>query len=152
MKKLLIIGLLAGMVSCAGSGTKSTQEEDKVAADVSGQWYIENVVENDSSYVRPSEIDGGVTAYIVFKDDNTFGVMTGCNHIGGQYTIEGDSIRLADILSTEMACDNMEVEDMLKKILPEVNAVDCLNDSVMRLNCSTPASYILLRKSPLEVK
>ncbi len=159
MWKYLAIFMVAGLASCSGAKTDSGESgADKMenpqasCPDLLGQWGIENIVENDSSYVRPAEIGQGLSAYIEFRDDNTFGVMTNCNHIGGQYTQSGDSIALTDILTTEMACDNMEVEEMLKKILPLVNTVDCLNDSITRLNAAGSEAYIVLHKPQQDVK
>lgn len=142
---------MAGMAACNGSKNTSEKPAESPAT-IQGQWLIENVVENDSSYVRPSEIEQGITAYIDFREDNTFGVMTNCNHIGGQYHQASDSIRLTEISTTEMACDNMDLEEMLKKILPIVNTIDCINDSITRLNSSKGDSYIVLKKREMTVK
>lgn len=159
MRKFFLICGLVGLASC--SGQKSHPEKDgandagyPVAAvsAIQGQWDIVNVVENDSAYVRPSEIEQGMTAYIDFRDDDSFGVMTNCNHIGGRYHLDGDSMRLTDISTTEMACDDMELEEMLKKILPMVNAIDCINDSITRLNSGKGDSYIVLKKRDLAQK
>ncbi len=157
MWKYLMICLVLGVASC--SGTKSSQEQavdsqnqKEQVENIQGQWMIENVVENDSSYVRPSEIDPGKTSYIDFREDRTFGIVTNCNHIGGEYSQENDSIHLTNISTTEMACDNMELEEMLKKVLPSVNTIDCINDSITRLNTDKGESYIVLRKSSLPVK
>lgn len=154
MWKFLMICLLASVASC--TGTKSTPHKSGVdetdnlktsVVNIQGQWMIDNIVENDSSYVRPSEIESGLTAYIDFKEDNTFGIMTNCNHLGGQYVQLNDSIRLTDISTTEMACDNMEIEDLLRKILPMVNTIDCINDSITRLNTNKGDAYIVLKKN-----
>lgn len=157
MWRYLMICLVLGGVSC--SGNKSAQEKDadvekeQVAAeDIQGQWLIENVVESDSSYVRPLEIEPGLNSYIDFRQDNTFGIVTNCNHIGGEYSQKGDSIQLMNISSTEMACDNMDLEEMLIKVLPVVNSIDCINDSITRLNTDKSESYIVLRKSASPVK
>ncbi len=154
-----MICLLMGITSCTGGNNKSDKSEegnvdDKEisAINIQGQWDIENVVENDSSYVRPSEIEQGITAYIDFKEDKTFGIMTNCNHLGGQYVQSNDSIQLKDIFITEMACDNMELEEMLKKVLPMVNTIDCINDSITRLNSDRSDSYIVLKKRVMKVK
>lgn len=153
MWKYFLICAMVGVASCSGTkgnsdgaGADEGQSATIAAPDIQGQWLIENVVENDSSYVRPSEIESGVTAYIDFKEDDTFGIMTNCNHLGGQYSQSNDSIHLTNISATEMACDNMEVEDMLKKVLPSVNTVDCINDSITRLNTDKGESYIVLKK------
>ncbi len=152
-----MICLMLGAASCTGNKGSQEQPTDsqnqkQQVENIQGQWQIENVVENDSSYVRPSEIDPGMTSYIDFRDDNTFGIVTNCNHIGGTYTQSNDSIHLTDIMTTEMACDNMELEEMLKKVLPSVNAIDCINDSITRLNTDKGESYIVLKKSTQQVK
>ncbi len=134
------------------TGTEKVEDTETSMTSVKGQWMIENVVENDSSYVRPADIEPGMTAYIDFREDNTFGITTNCNHLGGNYTQSNDSLHLTDILTTEMACDNMEVEEMLKKILPMVNAIDCINDSVARLNTGKGDSYIVLKKTDIALK
>ncbi len=159
MWKYLFFGGLIALSSC---GAKNAGDDGKLADDaavksvatvnIKGQWLIENVVENDSSYVRPTEIEGGVASYIDFKDDDTFGIMTNCNHIGGNYTVNGDSLSLSDISYTELACDNMEIEEKLKKVLPLVEVVDCINDSITRLNTSKGDAYIVLKKSSLSLK
>ncbi len=150
MNKLAFLVLAVGMASCSGANRDSAHT-DIVAPDscpsISGQWNIENIVENDSCYIRPSELEQGLTAYIDFKDDNTFGVVTNCNHISGRFVQMNDSISLTDISATELACDNMEIEIMLTRLLPTVNSVDCINDSITRLNTSKGDSYIVLRKN-----
>ncbi len=159
MWKYLSICLLVGITSCTGAIKHSDKSGvDKVANDeinvvnIQGQWDIENVVENDSSYVRPSEIEPGMIVYIDFRGDNTFGVMTNCNHIGGQYRQVNESLHLTDISTTEMACDNMDLEEMMKKVLPLVNSIDCINDSITRLNSDKGDSYIVLKKRNMNVK
>ncbi len=152
MWKYLMFCLMLGAASCTGNKGSQEQASDsqnqkEQVENIQGQWQIENVVENDSSYIRPSEIDPEMTSYIDFRDDNTFGIVTNCNHIGGTYTQSNDSIHLNEIMTTEMACDNMELEEMLKKVLPSVTTIDCLNDSITRLNTDKGESYIVLRKS-----
>lgn len=158
MWKNLMICLVLGVASC--SGNKSNEGNNVADAEnmnvpvenIQGQWLIENVVENDSSYVRPSEIEPGMTPYIDFRDNNAFRIVTNCNHIEGTYTQTNDSIHLNELMTTEMACDNMELEEMLIKVLPSVNTVDCINDSITRLNTSKGDSYIVLQKASQKVK
>ncbi len=159
MWRYLFLCLLGCLAACSGSKNTdgNSNVEERVDAEsslpnIQGQWMIENVVENDSSYVRPSEIETGLTSYIDFRDDNTFGIVTNCNHIGGNYTQTNDSIHLTELMSTEMACDNMDLEDMLKKVLPSVNTIDCINDSITRLNTDKGDSYIVLKKSVQSLK
>lgn len=61
-------------------------------------------------------------------------------------------IHVADGAMTEIACDIMATEDALRDILPFLAVVDVTNDSIVRLNCTEASSYIILRKSPIQIK
>lgn len=146
--------LLAIAVSCSTNG-KSADSAANEAADgnaktetaISGQWYLENIVFSDSSYVRPSDEVPGSRQYISFNDDHTFAIMTNCNSISGSYSVTADSIKFDSVMMTEMACDNMATEDALRKILPEITTLEVENDSVVRLNTSEPSAYMILLKA-----
>ncbi len=165
MKPIFLTLAAATAIIMAACSSKSTNNEaEATAADsttaattrtgnsIMGCWYIENVVVSDTLNARPAEIAPDVKQYITFRPDSTFSANTNCNTIGGSYIAAGDSLKFGDdTLCTEMACDNMMVEDLLKQVLPEVNSIDFENDSIVRLN--TPSSkYIVLRKAPEEVK
>lgn len=149
--------LLATTTGCSGNkGTNADKVADSALsevanADIRGQWYIENIVFSDSDYVRPDETSSSMKQYIVFGD-STYFIMTNCNTINGSYTVKGDSIKLGDGPMTEMACDDMQTEDALRRILPHISTIDVQNDSVIRLNGSVPAECILLRKAKTEIK
>ena len=156
------IALITGVALLMAAGcssnkvAKSDRLDDKVKtetanADLRGQWYIENIVFSDSDYVRPDETSSSMKQYIVFED-STYFIMTNCNSISGPYTVKGDSITLGDGAMTEMACDDMQTEDALRRILPNISAIDVQNDSVVRLNGSVPAECILLRKVKTAIK
>lgn len=146
------------MVSCGGQNNKPVSESSQVSdtdtlvcASIEGQWLLEHVVVNDTVEVRPAEDAPEAKLYAYFYNDSTFNFQTGCNAIGGRYVQTGDSIILDDMLCTEMACEDMRVEELLKAVLPQVKTVDWNNDSIMRLN--TPASaYIVLKKCDDGVK
>lgn len=149
--------LMAMATGCSGNKEAKAVNADNAVqtevanADIRGQWYIENIVFSDSDYVRPDETSSSMKQYIVFKD-STYFIMTNCNSISGSYTVKGDTITLGDGAMTEMACDDMRTEDALRRILPHISTVDVQNDSVVRLNGSTPAECILLRKAKTEIK
>lgn len=138
------------LASCGGrtASSDSQPEEDSSsragAIDIKCTWNIENVVVNDTLYARPSEVTPGIQQTFTFAEES-FGINTNCNNIGGEYTLKGDSISFSNMLITEMACDNEEVERLLLRVLPEINTLDCLNDSTLRLN-SDSSAYIVLKK------
>lgn len=159
IKTLIAVTAVSAAIATGCSGAKenrndtgnNTLKDTVTDIDIKGQWYIENIVFNDSDYVRPDEATPGVGQYITFED-GTFFIMTNCNSISGTYTIKGDSITLGDGAMTEMACDNMATEDALRRILPDISTIDVQNDSVIRLNGSHPAECILLHKANPEIK
>lgn len=156
----LIAGAILFLVMTTGcSGNKETKSDragediqtEVANADIRGRWYIENIVFSDSDYVRPDETSSSMKQYIVFED-STYFIMTNCNTFNGSYTVKGDSIKLGDGAMTEMACDDMQTEDALRRILPHISTIDVQNDSVVRLNGLAPAECILLRKAKTEIK
>lgn len=155
-----IAGVILFLIMTTGcSGNKETKSDrageevqtEVANADIRGQWYIENIVFSDSDYVRPDETSSSMKQYIVFED-STYFIMTNCNTFNGSYTVKGDSIKLGDGIMTEMACDDMQTEDALRRILPHISTIDVQNDSVVRLNGLAPAECILLRKAKTEIK
>ena len=53
---------------------------------------------------------------------------------------------------TEMGCDDMSVEEALRRILPNIATVYIQNDSIARLDSRIHSEYIVLRKTPIERK
>lgn len=150
---LLSMAVAAIFTACSSNkeessaGVNDNALTDEMSADIRGQWYLENIVFNDSVNVRPSEEVPGVRQYITFNDDSTFYIQTNCNSISGGYEQKGDSIILGAGIMTEMACDNMATEDALRKILPDIVTLDVENDTIMRLNTTVPSKYIVLKKA-----
>ena len=144
--------------SCGGNkenkeAADNLQKETVANVDMRGQWYLDSIVFSDSDYVRvrPDERLSSIHQYIVFEDNSYF-IKTNCNTISGSYTIKGDSITLGDGAMTEMACDDISVEEALRRILPNIATVYIQNDSIARLDSRNPSEYIVLRKAPIERK
>lgn len=159
MKKFLyIIPPILLTASCGGQHQKSISDDSQmsdtdsaVCASIEGQWLLEHVVVSDTLEVRPADVDTEAKLYAHFYPDNTFNFQTGCNAIGGRYIQSGDSIAFSDMIWTELACDDMRVEQLLRDVLPHVSTADWNNDSIMRLNTGSSA-YIVLKKSEAKVK
>lgn len=159
MKKILyILPAILLIVSCSGQSNKTLSDTSKISdadsavcASVEGQWLLEHVVMNDTLEVRHVDIDLESKLYAHFYNDSTFNFQTGCNAIGGRYVQTGNSIAMSDMMWTEMACDDMRVEELLKNVLPQVKTVDWDNDSIVRLNTESSA-YIVLKKCKVKVK
>lgn len=140
---------LALITSCSGN-TKTAEQADATPVQaetpsLNGEWTIENIVFSDSDYVRPAEIDSEAEQYAVFTD-STYTFKTNCNTIFGPCTVNGDSITLGAGGMTRMMCENVDVENALVRIIPEITTFAFDNDSVVRLNAADAAQYIVLRK------
>lgn len=63
-------------------------------------WTLESIITADAV----SSVPLGATATIQFNEDGTVEIQPGCNSAGGSYTVDGDTITLSNIVTTDMAC------------------------------------------------
>lgn len=70
-----------------------------------------------------TQFDGSSNYKLTFNEpDNTFSLSTDCNMINGEFGITNDTIRFSNMLVTEMACDNMIVEQNMLRLLNDSTA------------------------------
>lgn len=72
--------------------------------------------------------EGEETYTIMFGDDGTFSMTTGCNNVGGNYGGRFVDIAFTDLMSTRMMCPNMEVETVAQQVLPTITMFSELAD------------------------
>lgn len=67
----------------------------------------------------PTPAVEGVEAGLTFNEDGTVSGTSGCNGLGGDYTVEGDRITFGEFVSTLMACDApiMEQEEAAHQVM-----------------------------------
>ena len=65
-------------------------------------WGLTTIIDGQTA----SSVPEGVSATILFTADGKVQFDSGCNSGGGQYTVDGDSLHFAQIVSTMMACQN----------------------------------------------
>lgn len=89
------------VVSGCGAGNKSTSDETALYS----TWIADSIngIKTDAA-VYKSEFPS-----LVFNNqtDDISGT-TGCNSINGKYTISGSSIKISNIVSTKMFCDDID--------------------------------------------
>lgn len=150
--KLPVIILFCALLMCSCSGKTTTDtatqtpQDSAQTVDILGEWSIESIVINDTTAIRPAEMGKEFAATMIFSPDSLVGITTNCNSLGGQYILKNDSIRFDNLLRTEMACDNMDVEEYLVQVLPAIATVEATNDSTLRLNAPGALPYINLRR------
>ena len=62
-----------------------------------------------------------VEATLIFGEDGTLSGSTGCNDLGGDYTVEGDQITLGQTVSTLILCPDLQMaqEEAMLRVLTE---------------------------------
>ncbi|MER3497275.1 MAG: hypothetical protein C4308_00875 [Chitinophagaceae bacterium] len=55
--------------------------------------------------------------YIQFKTDSSISGKGGCNSMSGRFTVKGTSIKFHIIVSTKMACANLDKENAFFRLL-----------------------------------
>jgi heat shock protein HslJ len=89
-------------------------------------------------------------ATLTFGEDGTLTGTTGCNQLGGDYTVEGDQITFGPIVSTLIACPDLQMaqEDAMHQVLMDTatlniegNTLTIINnDTVLVFQVATPGS------------
>jgi heat shock protein HslJ len=76
---------------------------------------------NVTTMQRQQRIDAESLSNVqmVFMTDSTFAGSAGCNRMSGKYTVKGTSIKFGDIITTKMACDRLEQETELLRLLQQ---------------------------------
>ena len=86
------------------------------------------------------------TLGLKFNNDGRVSGFVGCNSVGGTYELmEGSRIKFSQLISTMMACEDMELENEYKKILETVDNYN-LSDTALVLNRARMAPLARLKK------
>ena len=93
MKKYMLYLFMLGMILSACA----SQDVGLI-----GKWELTAYGPPDS--ITPAVSDGDAT--LTFSDDGTVGGSGGCNSLGGEYEVDGNTITFGGITSTLMACDD----------------------------------------------
>jgi heat shock protein HslJ len=114
MKRFLLILLLTALAisACtAEPGQSSPQDSDSLL----GAWTLTSYGPANA----PVPAVEGVEAGLTFNKDGTVSGTSGCNGLGGDYSVEGDKITFGEFVSTLIACDDpiMRQEDATHKVM-----------------------------------
>jgi heat shock protein HslJ len=113
MKKYLLTLLIISLAISAC--TAQTTQEPSASASLIGAWKL-------TAYgpaAAPTPAVQGVEAGLTFNQDGTVSGSSGCNGLGGDYTVAGDQITFGEFVSTLMACDEpiMAQEESAHKVM-----------------------------------
>ncbi|MCM1356059.1 MAG: META domain-containing protein [Staphylococcus sp.] len=128
---LPIIGMVSVALSACTAANKSADGGENImpdAACLSGVWHLDSYRIDCES----TQFDATSGYRLSFSGpDNTFSISTDCNMISGEFRVTNDTIRFKNVLVTEMACDNMIVEQDMLRLLNDSSAYAvCLGDTL----------------------
>jgi len=108
-KHLLILLIICSTVSACAAKESSRS--------LVGSWKLIAYGPVDS----PTPAVPDVKAMLSFGADGTLTGNTGCNQIGGKYNVEGDQITFDSIVSTLIACPDLQMtqEETMLQVLTE---------------------------------
>lgn len=119
---ILFIGLF--LLSC----------DKNTSVELSGKWRIvEYKCIATSAPIGLSQVPDNFDYSLEFDNQGNVICNTGCNLVSGQYTVKGDELTFLEITSTEMACEDMLVEESVKHILPVIKTFEIKNDTILFL-------------------
>lgn len=136
MKKILFLGLLLtlGLAACTAGGSP---------ASVQGEWKL--VSYGSASEQVPAVAD--VETSIKFDAEGQMGGNVGCNGFGGEYSVEGDTIKLGPVMSTMMFCEGpVGEQEMGTLAVFQESATFVLDGDRLSLTSADGASMIVLER------
>lgn len=127
-KSIFIIALAIGAIACNNSSkednnsgnTVTEQKASSSAPDLYGkEWVLLELngkaVSLDTSFPQKPRL--------VFEKDNRVSGNLGCNSFGGNLELQSDNgIKISEISATQMACPNLEVEQMFLDALQKAKS------------------------------
>ncbi len=138
-----VIVTLALLLFCACSANRNDTGHSDAAdsadsiqldtAEIQGKWQLQSYSIDDHT----TSFDASPRYALSFnKTDNTFGLTTDCNLIGGLFVITNDTIRFTNTSVTEMACDDMTVEENMLRLLNDATTYAVYSPDTLRLYAS----------------
>jgi len=108
VRKVLLVLFVISLVMAACSAQDSSTS-------LIGSWKLTAYGPAGSPTPAVEDVEAGLT----FNEDGTVSGTSGCNGLGGDYTVEGDQITFGQIISTLMACDSpiMDQESAVTQVL-----------------------------------
>jgi heat shock protein HslJ len=104
--------LLSAVAACGGAGTGAG------GVDLDGSWRLVSGRDADGSL--PDLAERQVTLVV---DGEQAGGVSACNHYGGRVEVDGDTVSIGELGSTEMACEP-PVMDLEQRYLTALAAVE----------------------------
>jgi heat shock protein HslJ len=108
VKKILLTLFVISLAISACAAQESSEA-------LIGAWKLSSYGPADAQTPAVPDTEAGLT----FNSDGTVSGSSGCNGLGGDYTVDGDQITFGEFVSTLIACEDpiMVQEDAMHQVL-----------------------------------
>ncbi len=148
MKYLLALSVLFFLTNCKPRTQANSSLEDSTSVAIPDSTIANNSIGADTSgiqetYWKLTELRGRIIdstpqdqreIHIKFRSTGKVEGFGGCNGFGGNYELmPGDKIAITNIIHTQIACPQLDIENELYKALEEADNYN-LSDTALALN------------------
>jgi heat shock protein HslJ len=122
---LTLLAISLAITACA-AGTEES------AAALIGSWTLTWYGPADSPVPAVEDKEAGLT----FNEDGTVVGNSGCNGLGGSYSVEGNQVTFSEIVSTLIACEEplMAQENAVHRVLTDTATYQIEGDALTLSN------------------
>jgi heat shock protein HslJ len=140
--QLVKLDMQGNKISGALADKYYLKKEMPIQSPIIGKWKITEMMG------QPIKTEGAKTPMLEFRSDGRFSGNAGCNNIGGGFELkEPLGIRFSKIMSTLMACADMQQEEQLKQALETADNFS-LSENQLTLNKGRMAPLVTLIRMP----
>lgn len=143
--KAVAVAMVSVAIGACNSTNKPADGGEKIIPDTAclqGEWHLESYRIDCAS----TQFDATSGHRLSFDEsDSRFNLSTDCNMISGEFVIKADTIRFKNMLVTEMACDDMTVEQNMLRLLNDSTAYALCHGDTIDLTASGVGSAIFIR-------
>lgn len=132
MKQYLLTLLILTVAGSACSGQDIEQAPQEPASSLIGAWKLTAY----GPVNAPTPAVEGVDAGLTFSQDGKVSGNSGCNGLGGDYSVKGNEITFGEFVSTLMACEDpiMKQEDAAHRVLTGTATYEIEGDTLTITN------------------
>lgn len=136
MKRLLFL------IAFVTSAAIVSAQNDSASNRLNGMWKFDSASEVKFGSIPDKELPD-----LIFDEAaKTVTGFTGCNKMNGTYTVEGDQFMFGPIMSTKMACPQIEIDNYLSRFLPNVGAYKIRSGKLYLYDKNSKAKYVIYKR------
>ncbi|MCM1067043.1 MAG: META domain-containing protein [Muribaculaceae bacterium] len=144
MKKILFLMIMASIILGACTSTNKSTDNGESINGLHADWRLDSYRIDCES----TQFDASSNYKLTFNEpDKTFSLSTDCNMINGEFEIANDTIRFKNMLVTEMACDNMIVEQDMLRLLNDSTAYAVCHADTLAFTAPHAGSAMFIKQN-----